>query len=234
MFAGIAFRGRGGSGIWTALIECGCGRKRGFRGFVVVEEVAGEGDVGEPGGVTGLGVGEALAFAIENQVSVVDEAHAVGVGKLLGAGADEVNVGALFKDQARGLYGVAEMLDTGDGSSLHAPAIHEKRVELNAAVGGEKAAATGVKSGVVFEDSDGGLDGIEGGSATREDGVTGFKGEANAGLVGCRIGGGDGPGATVDEEGRNVRGWGGHGIMVEHFALGSEGGRLLVGLVLLR
>ena len=198
-----------------------------------MEEVAGEGEVGESGGLTGLGVGEALAFAVENEAGVVDEAHAVGVGKLLGAGSDEINVGALFKDQARSLDGVAEMLDTGDGSGLHAPAVHEKRVELNAAVGGEKAAAPGVESGVVFEDRDSGLDGIEGGSATREDGVTGFKGEADTGLVGCRIGSGDGPGATVDEKGRNVRGWGGHGTMVEHFALGSEGGHLLVGLVLL-
>ena len=196
----------------------GFGRKRGFRALVVVEDLAGEGVVGESGGLAGLGVGETLALAVENQLGVVDEGHAVGVGKLLGAGADEVNVGALFEDQAGGLDGVAEALDAGHAAGFHAAAVHEQGVELDAAVGGEKAAAAGVEGGVVFEDGDGGFDGIEGRAAEGKDGVAGFKGAADTGLVGGCIGGGDGPCAAVDEKSGDVRGGGGHRNMVEHFA----------------
>jgi hypothetical protein len=162
----------------------------GFRAFVVVEDwvqrgvLAGECVVAEAGGFAELGVGEAFALAVEDQFGIVDEGHAVGVGKLLRAGADEVDVRALFEDEAGGLDGVAEAFDTGHAASLHAAAVHEEGVELDAAVGGEKAAAAGVEGGVVFEDGDGCFDGIEGRAAAREDGIAGFKGVADTGFVG--------------------------------------------------
>jgi hypothetical protein len=151
-------------------------------------------------------MGEALTLAVEDQFGVVDEGHAVGVGELLGAGADEVDVRAFFEDQAGGLNGVAEALDTGHAASLHAAAVHEEGVELDAAVGGEKAAAAGVEGGVVFEDGDGGFDGIEGRAAAREDGIAGFKGVADTGFVSGSGVGGDGPCAAVDEESGSVDG----------------------------
>ena len=157
-------------------------------------------------------MGEALAFAVEDELSVIDESHAVGGGELLGAGADEVDVLALFEDEARGLDGVAEALDAGDAAGLHAAAIHEEGVELYAAIGGEEAAAAGVEGGIVFEDGDGGFDGVDGGTAAGEDGVSGFKGGADAGLVGLSGVGGDGPCTAMNEEGGIVRGWGGHGV----------------------
>ena len=155
-------------------------------------------------------MGEALAFAVEEQLGVVDEGHAVGCGELLGAGADEVDVLAFLENQAGGLDWVAEALDAGYAAGFHAAAVHEQGVELDAAVGGEEAAAASVEGGIVFEDGDSGLDGVDGGAAEGEDGVASFKGGADAGFVGGRGVGGDGPGAAVNKESWIVGGWGGH------------------------
>jgi len=111
---------------------------------------AGEGLVAEAGGLTGLGVGEARDFAGEDQLAVVDEGHAVSGGEAFRAFTDEVDVGRLLEDEAGGLDGIAEALDAGDAAGFHAAAVHEEGVELDAAVGGEEAAAAGVEGGVVF------------------------------------------------------------------------------------
>ena len=99
-----------------------------------MKSVAGEGVVGEAGSLAGLGLGKALPLAVENQLGVVDEGHAVGVGKVLGAGTYQVNVRALFEDEPGCLDGVAEALDAGHAASLHAAAVHEEGVELDAPV----------------------------------------------------------------------------------------------------
>ena len=78
--------------------------------------------------------------------------------------------------------GVAEAFDTGDATGSHAAAVHEERVELDAAVGGEKAAATGVEGGVVFKNGDGGFDGVKSGATAGEDGVSSLEGGSDAGL----------------------------------------------------
>jgi hypothetical protein len=149
-------------------------REGSFWAFVVVEDGvrdgvrAGEGVVGEAGGFAELGVGETFTLAVENEFGVRDEGHAVGVGEVLGSLTDEIDVWTFFKDQASGLNGIAQALDTGYAAGLHASAVHEESVELDAAVGGEKAAASGIKGGVVFEDGDGGFDGIERGCAAGE------------------------------------------------------------------
>lgn len=106
------------------------------------------------------------------------------------------------------------MFDAGDAAGFHTAAVHEEGVELDAAVGGEEGAAAGVEGGVVFKDGDGGLDGIEGGAVAGEDGVADLEGMADAGFVGGGIGGGDGPGASVDEQGGDVRAASGHVLMV--------------------
>ncbi len=106
-------------------------------------------------------------------------------GEVLRAFADEVDMLAFFEDEAGGLDGVAEALDAGDAAGFHAAAVHEEGVELDAAVGGEEAAAAGIEGGIVFKDGDGGFDGVDGGAAEGEDGVAGFESAADAGLVGC-------------------------------------------------
>ena len=153
----------------------------------------------ETGGLAGLGQSEAFAFAVQDQVGVVDEGHAVGLGELLGADADEVDMGAFFEDQAGGLDRVAEALDAGYATGFHAAAVHEQGVKLDAAVGGEEAAAAGVEGGVVFEDGDGGFYGVGGGAAFFEDGVAGREGLGYAALVVFGHLRGDGPCAAVDD-----------------------------------
>jgi hypothetical protein len=123
----------------------------------------------------------------------------VGGGEALRAFSDKVNMGRVLKDEASGLDGVAEALDASDAAGFHSAAVHKEGVELDPAVGGEEAASAGVEGGVVFKDGDGGLDGVEGGAATGEDGVASFKSGTNPGLVGFSGICGDGPSAAMDE-----------------------------------
>jgi hypothetical protein len=183
-----------------------------LRSLVVLK--SGEGLVGEAGGVAGLCLGKACAFAVEDELGVVDEGHAVGLGEGFGAGADEVDVRALLENDARGVDRIANTLDAGDATGLHAAAVHEESIELHAAVGSEEATASGVEGGVVFKDGDGCLDGIDGCAAAGQDFMAGFESAAHAGFVGGGICVGDGPGASVNEERRVVSGGEGHRTMV--------------------
>jgi hypothetical protein len=124
----------------------------------------------------------------------------VGGGEALGAFPNEVDVGGLFEDESSGLDGVAQALDTGNAAGFHAAAVHEERVELDAAVGGEKAAAAGVEGGVLFKDGDGCFDGVESRASAGEDGIAGFEGFADADLVGLGSVRGNGPCTAVDEQ----------------------------------
>jgi hypothetical protein len=128
------------------------------------------------------------------------------VGEVLGSVTDEVDVRTFFKDQTGSLDGITQVLDAGHAAGLHASAIHEESVELDAAIGGEKAAAAGVEGGVVLEDGDGGFDGVKGGCAAREKSVTGFESLADSGQVSGSSVGGNGPCATVNEESWGVGG----------------------------
>ncbi len=82
--------------------------------------MAGEGDIGQAGGLASLRMGKALAFAVEDQLGIVDEIHAVGVGEIFSTGPYEIDVGALFEHQARGLDGIAQPLDAGNATGFHA------------------------------------------------------------------------------------------------------------------
>lgn len=174
---------------------------------ILVVAGTGEGGIGESGGVACLCFGEAKPFAFEDEFGVIDEGHAVSVGELLGAFADEVDVGAFFEDETCSVDRVAETLDTGNAACFHASAVHEEGVELNAAVGGEEAATAGVEGGIVFKNGDGGFHGVDGAAAAGEDFVTELKGAADTGLVGGRCVGGYSPRSAVNEEGGIVRGW---------------------------
>ena len=156
--------------------------------------------------MAGLCLDEALAFAVEDEFAIVDEGHAVGMRELLGTFAYEVNVRTFLEDEACGVNGIAQVLDAGDAAGFHAASVHEECVELDAAVGGEEAAAAGVEGGIVFKDGDGGFNGIDGCAAAGEDFMTDFEGAAHAGFVGGRSVGGDCPCASVHEEGGIVRG----------------------------
>ena len=194
----------------------------GLGGFVIAEDVPGEGFVGESGGLAFFGRVEAFALAVEDEFGVVDEGHAVAGDEGFGVGSNEVDVRALLKDDARGLDGVAKVLDTGNAAGLHASAVHEEGIELDAAIGGEEGATTGVEGGVIFEDGDGGFDGIEGRTAAGQNGIAGGEGMLYAGeMFGFGVGG-NGPCTAVHQKD------GERGILLRHknmlAKLGGEGG----------
>ena len=167
--------------------------------------MSGESAVGCSGSLAGLGFGKAAAFAVEDELGIVDEGHALGLRRIFCARTDEVDVGAFVEDEARGLDGVTDAFDAGDAAGAEGGAIHEEGVELDAAVAGEEAAAAGVEGGVVFQRSDGGFDGIECGAGALENAPTVLEGIEDALFVGFEEVGRDIPGAAVDEEdGRSV------------------------------
>jgi hypothetical protein len=183
--------------------------------FVVVE--TGEGLVGEAGGVAYLGIGETQALAFEDKLNVIDELHAMRLCESLSTFADKIDVGTFLEHESRGVDWIAEAFDAGYAAGFHAAAVHEKGVELDATVGGEEATATGVEGGIVFENCDCSFNGIDGCAAAGEDFMTDLEGVAHSGFMGrCGVGR-DGPRATVNEEGRIVRGGeGAHRTMVVH------------------
>ena len=163
----------GGCGKVAVGVECDCAdcivplrgafdlpESEGCLRALVVEHSA-ECFIGEACGLACLCCGEAGAFAVEDELGVIDERHAVGVSELFGAGTDEVDVRALFEDEARGVNRVAEAFDAGYATGFHAATIHEESVELHAAIGGEETAETGVEGGIIFENGDGGFYGID-------------------------------------------------------------------------
>jgi len=175
-----------------------------LRIFVIAEP--GECGVGESGGVAYLRIAETQALAFEDELDVIDEFHPMRLREPFSTVADEVDVGAFFEDQARGVDRIAEALDAGDAAGFHAASVHEEGVELYAAVGGEKAAAPSVEGGIVFEEGDGCFDGIDGRATTCQDFVPDLEGAAHAGFVcGCGVGR-NGPCAAMNQEGGIVSG----------------------------
>lgn len=130
----------------------------------------------------------------------------MGGGEGFGSGADEINVRTFFEHQAGGLDGIVEALDAGDASGTKRVAFHDEGVELDATVGGEEAAASGVEGDVLFHDGDGGLDGLDSRAAAVEYFVTGGERIADAVFMGGDHVVGHGPGASVDDkDGRSGR-----------------------------
>ncbi len=128
----------------------------------------------------------------------------MGLGELLSARANEVDMRALVQNQARGLDGVAQALHAGDASGAEGCAVHDECVELHSSVAGEKAAASGVEGGIVFHGSDGGLDSIQSGAAAFEDAPAFLERVKHALFVRIEQIGGDVPGATVDKQDRGT------------------------------
>src|SRR5437588_12858524 len=111
---------------------------------------AGKGEVRMPGSFFFLRFLQALDLALDHQFFIATERHAMLLGKALRAFSDKIDMRALVKHQARGLYGVANAFDTADAAGAQGGAIHHESVKLHAAVASEKAAAAGVKSFVIF------------------------------------------------------------------------------------
>ena len=129
-------------------------------------------------------------------------------GELLGALRDEHHVGRFFEDGARGLDGIFDAAEAGDRTGFECGGVHDDGVALDVAIEIEVRAVAGVEDGIVFEDGDGGFDGVEGVAAVEENVVASMKSAKATGLAGFDGVVGDVPGAAVNDEGREHGGKG--------------------------
>src|SRR5581483_8235998 len=114
-----------------------------------IADAAGKFAAGAPGG----GGGEEAAFLVER-----DGAYsALFVAAMMGGG----------------MNGIADSADRGDGSGAKRTSVHDDGVAFDVAVEIEMRAIAGVEDRILFEDDDGGFDGVESGAARGENGPTG-------------------------------------------------------------
>ena len=128
------------------------------------------------------------------------------LGEVLCAFGDEHHVRRFFEDGARGANGIFYAVKTGDGAGAKRGGVHDDGVTFDFAVEIEVGAETSVEDGVIFENDDGGFDGVEGVTATGENIPSGVKSAQAAGFA--RVNGivGNVPGTTMNNERRS------HGI----------------------
>jgi hypothetical protein len=81
--------------------------------------------------------------------------------KAVGARANQHHIRRLLHHRARQADGVARAGDAGHRSCLQGCAIHDRRVQLVLALGGEDRAAPCVEEWIVFENPNRGFDGVE-------------------------------------------------------------------------
>ena len=123
-------------------------------------------------------------------------------GEALRAFGDQHHVRAIFEDFARELNGMLDAMEIGGGAGAKCGAVHDDGVAFDMAVEVEVRAVAGVEDGVIFEDDDGGFDGVEGGTAAGEDGPAGGESAVAAGIAGFHGFVRDIPCAAVNDEGR--------------------------------
>jgi hypothetical protein len=91
------------------------------------------------------------------------------VGEALGAAADHEHVRRAVEDDPRQRDGWRTPVTAAHGAGAPAGAVHDRRVELHAAVGGGHRAAAGVEPRRVLEHLDRRLHGVDGAAAAGED-----------------------------------------------------------------
>jgi hypothetical protein len=75
--------------------------------------------------------------------------------------ANEHHVRTLLENAAGKTNRVFDAMQAGDGTGFEGGRIHDDGVAFHLAIESEMRAVTRVKDGIVFENSDGGFDGIE-------------------------------------------------------------------------
>ena len=119
-----------------------------------------------------------------------------------GAFGDEHHVRAIFQNFAGEADGIANALQRGDRAGAERGAVHDDGVAFDAAVEIQMRAEAGVENRIVFEDDDGGFDGVESRATGWEDRPAGVRARVATGLAGWDGVIGNVPGATVNDERR--------------------------------
>jgi hypothetical protein len=90
----------------------------------------------------------------------------------------------MLEDGTRNANGIFDMAQTGSGTSAKCGRVHDDGVAFDLAIEIQVGAEASVEDGIVFEDDDGGFDGIEGMAAVREHTPTRAKGAEAARVAG--------------------------------------------------
>ena len=104
--------------------------------------------------------GPSLAFGFGDEFFGCAQGYALFVSEALGAIRDEHHVWATFKNLAGEADGIADVLQRRCGAGAERKAVHDDGVALNPAVQIEMRTIAGVEYGIIFQDYDGGFDGV--------------------------------------------------------------------------
>ncbi len=96
---------------------------------------------------------------------------------------DEHHVRAFLQNFARELNGILDALQSSRSAGPQRCPVHDDGVTFDVAVQIEVRAKTGIEDVIVFEDHDGGLDGVESGAAARENGPASGESAMAAGFA---------------------------------------------------
>ena len=96
---------------------------------------------------------------------------------------DEHHVRAVFQDSARELNGILDAVQISRRAGAKRGPVHHDGVTFDVPVQIEVRAVAGVEDGIVFEDNNGGFDGVESRSASRKNGPAGSKRAMAAGFA---------------------------------------------------
>src|SRR6202171_1365901 len=112
----------------------------------------------------------ALGFA--DQFLRLTKLNSLFFREALSAFGDEHHVRGIFEDLAGDLNGILDAMQSGARRGVKRCAFQDDGAAFDVAVEIEVRAVTGVEDGVVFEDDDGGFDGVQSGAAAAQDGPT--------------------------------------------------------------
>ncbi len=74
---------------------------------------------------------------------------------------DKHHVGTFFENSAGCANGIFDPAQTGDGASVESGCVHDNSITFDMAIEIQVRTETGVKDGIIFENDDGGFDGVE-------------------------------------------------------------------------
>ena len=143
-----------------------------------------------------------FAFGGRDEVPGIAERNAVSGGEMFGTLGDEHHVGAFFEDRAGGLDRIFHAAQAGDGAGAERGCVHDDGVAFDVAVEREVRAEAGVEDWIVFEDDNGGFDGVERMAAVFQNPPAGFESAEAAGFACVNSVIGDVPGTAVNDERR--------------------------------
>jgi len=135
-----------------------------------------------------------------NELFGIAEGDVMLHSEALGACGDEHHVRRVLEDGAGNTNGILDVAQSRDGTGAKRGRVHDDRVAFDLAVKIQVGTITGVEDGIIFEDDDGGFDGVESVAAVDQHAPTSAKSAEAAGIAGFNGFIGNVPGTAVDNE----------------------------------